>query len=65
VDKTGLHGRYDFLLKWTPGDAPPTDPNAPPGLFTATQEQLGIKLMPVKIPTDVLVIDHVDRPSQN
>ncbi len=65
VDETGLKGRWDFILKWTPDDAQPGDPNAPPGLFTAMQEQLGLKLEPVKAPADVLVVDKVERPSAN
>ncbi len=65
VDKTGLTGKYDFSLHWTPDNVESTDPNAPPGLFTAIQEQLGLKLEPVKAPVDVLVIDHVEKPSAN
>ena len=65
VDETGLIGRYDFVLKWTPDESNTNDPNAPPGLFTAIQEQLGLKLEPTKGPTDVFVIDHVERPSDN
>ncbi len=76
VDQTGLQGRWDFMLKWTPDEsqftaigariaAPSNDPNAPPGLFTAIQEQLGLKLEAVKAQADVIVIDHVERPSAN
>jgi uncharacterized protein (TIGR03435 family) len=76
VDKTGIAGMFDFSLNWTPDESqfagmgihvpPPADnPNAPPGLFTAIQEQLGLKLEPQKIPSEVLVIDHVERPSEN
>ena len=66
VDETGIAGRWDFVLSWTPLDAAETtDPNAPPGMFTATQEQLGLKLEPVKAPADVLVVDKVERPSAN
>ena len=65
VDQTGLSGRFDFLLKWSPDEAQSSDPNAPPGFFTAIQEQLGLKLEPVKAPVDVIVIDHVERPSAN
>jgi uncharacterized protein (TIGR03435 family) len=65
VDQTGLTGRFDFTLKWTREQTPSTDPNAAPGLFTALQEQLGLKLEPVKAPVDVIVIDHVERPSPN
>jgi uncharacterized protein (TIGR03435 family) len=75
VDQTGLEGRYDFTLTWTPdasqfggrgGQAPPADPaTAPPGLFTAIQEQLGLKLEPTKLPVDVLVIDRLEQPSEN
>jgi uncharacterized protein (TIGR03435 family) len=65
IDRTGLPGSYDFKLRYTYDEANTTDPNAPPGLFTAIQEQLGLKLEPVKAPIDVFVIDHVERPSAN
>ncbi len=66
VDQTGLTGRYDFGLKWTTDESrAPTDGTAPPGLFTAIQEQIGLKLEPVKAPAEVLVIDAVERPSAN
>jgi uncharacterized protein (TIGR03435 family) len=65
ADETGLTGRYDFVLKWTPDDSNTNDPNAPPGIFTAVQEQLGLNLEPTKGSTDVLVIDRVERPSEN
>lgn len=66
VDQTGLNGRYDFTLKWTyDEDRAPTDGSAAPSLFTAVQEQLGLKLEPVKAPADVLVIDQVERPGEN
>jgi uncharacterized protein (TIGR03435 family) len=65
VDETNLPGRYDFTLKWTPVDSPATEPNEPPGIFTAVQEELGLKLEATKGPADVLVIEHVERPSAN
>jgi len=75
VDKTGLQGRYDFILTWTPDETqfasmgirvPPPSPDATaPGLFTAFQEQLGLKLESTKAPAEVLVIDRIDRPSEN
>ena len=77
IDKTGLQGRYDFTLRWTPDETqfvnmgvrvpPPqaNDPDAPPGLFTAFQEQLGLKLESTKGPVDVLVVDRIDKPSEN
>jgi len=65
VDQTGLRGRYDFSIHYTWDDAHSTDPNAAPGLFTAVQEQLGLKFEPTKAPVDVFVIDHIDRPSPN
>jgi uncharacterized protein (TIGR03435 family) len=65
VNQTGLKGRYDFKLQWTMDDTQTIQPDAPPGLFTAIQEQLGIKLDPVKAPVDVLVIDQVQKPSPN
>jgi len=65
VDQTGLQGRYDFKLQWTMDESRATEPDAPPGLFTAMQEQLGLKLEPVKAPADVLVVDKVERPGAN
>jgi uncharacterized protein (TIGR03435 family) len=73
VDQTGLKGRYDFTLKWAPDDSqfnghvpPPSEAaDAPPSLFTAVQEQVGLKLETTKTMVDVLVIDHVEKPSAN
>jgi uncharacterized protein (TIGR03435 family) len=71
VDKTGIAGQYDMTLKWTPDDQPPPllngqpDPNAPPDIFTALQEQLGLKLESAKGPVPVVVIDHLEMPSEN
>ena len=75
VDKTGLSGRYDFTLTWTPDESqfasmgvrvPPPAPDATaPGLFTAFQEQLGLRLEPTRAPVEVLVIDTVEKPSEN
>lgn len=77
VDRTGLNGRWDFTLKWTPDESqfaglgvkipPPAadDPNPAPPLFTAIQEQLDLKLEAQKTNVPVLVIDHVDHPSAN
>lgn len=71
VNKTGLTGRYDLRLRWTPDDAPipslngSPDPNAPPNLFTAIQEQLGLKLETGKAPVAVLVVDKIEKPSEN
>ncbi len=65
VDTTSLPGRFDFTLTWTPDSAPTAEANAAPGLFTAFQEQLGLKLQPTRLPTDVLVIEHAEKPSEN
>lgn len=64
VDETGLTGNYDFVLKWTPDDQQGT-PDAGPTLFTALQEQLGLKLVPARGPVEVIVIDRIERPSAN
>lgn len=64
VDKTGLAGKYDIDLKWTPDDLQGT-PDAGASIFTAIQEQLGLKLQPAKGPVQVLVIDHIEKPSEN
>jgi len=76
VDQTGLVGRFDFTLTWTPDESqfgglgvkvsPPADnPDAPPGLFTAIEEQLGLRLNSTRAPVDVLVIDSADKPTPN
>ena len=65
VDQTGLPGKYDFSIRYTWDEAKSTDPNAPPGLFTAVQEQLGLKFEPTKASVDVFVIDRVEPPSAN
>jgi uncharacterized protein (TIGR03435 family) len=65
VDETGLPGRYDFTLRWTPYNSQTNEPNAAPDIFTAVQEQLGLKLEATKGPANVLIIDHIERPSAN
>jgi uncharacterized protein (TIGR03435 family) len=70
IDKTGLTAKYDFTLKWTRYEdsaAQSADPatDAGPSIFTAMQEQLGLKLQPAKGPVQVLVVDQVEQPSEN
>ena len=64
VDKTGLTGKYDVELKWTPDEQQVTA-DAGPTLFTAIQEQLGLKLEPAKGPVDTFVVDQVEKPTEN
>jgi uncharacterized protein (TIGR03435 family) len=63
VDQTGLSGQFDMTLKWNP-DATDQDPSAI-SLFTAIQEQLGLKLEATKAPVEILVIDSVQKASEN
>jgi uncharacterized protein (TIGR03435 family) len=75
VDKTGLSGRYDFDLEWTRDETQfggliplaPVDNSVPqkPDLFSALQQQLGLRLQPSRGPVDVIIIDRVERPSEN
>jgi uncharacterized protein (TIGR03435 family) len=66
VDKTGLTGHYDVKLNWIPEFAGPPPPGSDGvNLFTAVQEQLGLKLEPQKASIETLVIDHVEKPSAN
>ena len=70
VDRTALSARYDIDLNWTPDrlpqagtpDAAPADPGAV-SIFTAIQEQLGLKLEPARAPVEVLIIDNLERPT--
>ncbi len=61
VDNTGLKGKYDFTLQWTPD----VSGSAGPSLFQALEEQLGLKLEPRESPVEVLVIDNIEKPSEN
>lgn len=81
LDKTGLTGKYDFTLQWTHqmrtelrhlkatgdgGQEPDKPPDSSgPSIFTAIQGQLGLKLESQKGPAEILVIDHVEKPSEN
>jgi uncharacterized protein (TIGR03435 family) len=66
VDRTGLDGRWEFVLHYSREER---DPNAPPGpypsVFTALQTELGLKLVPFVGKNKLLVIDHIERPSEN
>jgi len=65
IDKTGLSGRFDFTLEWAPDSvAEPSDPVGPTGL-QALRDQLGLKLESTKGSVQILVIDRVERPSEN
>jgi uncharacterized protein (TIGR03435 family) len=64
IDNTGFTGTYDFVLDWTPDDVK-SDELSAPSLFTAVQEQLGLKLEAQIAPREVLVIDHVEKPEGN
>jgi len=83
LDQTGLTGKFDFTLTWTPDEfqfaglgvrvPPPNDPSvtigprgtASPDLYTAFQEQLGLKLESTKAPAEVFVVDRIEKPSEN
>ena len=81
IDRTGLTGNYDFNLTWTPDQMPPRAPGTPadqpirangvdidpngPSIFTAVQEQLGLKLDSQRGPVAMLVIDHAEKPVEN
>jgi bla regulator protein blaR1 len=73
IDKTGLSGKFDFTLEWAPtsnNPAPPDSPAPPPDpvgptAVQALRDQLGLKVESRKAPVPILVIDRVDRPSEN
>jgi uncharacterized protein (TIGR03435 family) len=70
-DETSITGNFDITLQWNPGDdlaaSAPDDANLAlgPSIYTAIQEQLGLKLVPGKGPVPVIVIDSISRPSEN
>jgi len=80
-DKTGITGTYDIKLEWTPdenelavfkqhgegkeGAAPPSTEPTGPSLFAALQEQIGLKLEAAKGPVETVVIDHIEKASEN
>ena len=81
IDTTRITGRFDIHLEFAPDQATPrflpggdvanrpgftpSDPTGSASIFTAIQQQLGLKLTPAKGPSEFLVIDHVERPSEN
>jgi uncharacterized protein (TIGR03435 family) len=66
IDKTGLTARYNFELSWSSDNTPPNSPAAAyPSIFTAVQEQLGLKLEPSTAPLSILIIDSAEKPSEN
>jgi uncharacterized protein (TIGR03435 family) len=78
VDRTGLKEHYDFRLRWTPDDSQfaqfrsagvqqrkTSKPSNQPALNDAMQQQIGLRIEPVKTMDDVIVIDHVEQPSPN
>jgi uncharacterized protein (TIGR03435 family) len=70
IDKTGLEGFFDVEFTYSPprpagADRAAADPNEPPEFFTAVQDQLGFKLEPSTTEVDVVVVDRIERPSEN
>jgi bla regulator protein BlaR1 len=69
VNQTGITGTYNFTLKWSRDQSAGSDAGLPagdgPSFFTALQEQLGLRLVPTKAPSEVIVIDHIYHPSEN
>jgi len=72
VDRTGITDRIDYRLEWTPEPNSPSQPGVevqpdpdPVTFMEAVREQLGLKLQPTKAPLRILVVDHVERPSEN
>jgi len=65
VDRTGLAGVYRIDLRWSPDSTPGLPADAPPEIFTAVREQLGLRLQAATAPTEVVVIDSAERPKEN
>lgn len=72
VDRTGLSGKFDFALEWTPQpEGPSVDADAGqfrqpgPSFMQAVHDQLGLKFKEDQAPIDIVVVDHIERPSEN
>ena len=65
IDKTGLTGNFDLALQWSNDESTEAGAESDPTIFTAVQEQLGLKLQPAKGPVETLVVDHAAMPSEN
>jgi uncharacterized protein (TIGR03435 family) len=65
IDRTGLTGRYEITLRLTPWQSPDQQPVEQVSVFTALQEQLGFRLVSDRAPLKVIVIDHIERPTEN
>jgi uncharacterized protein (TIGR03435 family) len=65
IDRTGAEGRYAYALSYAPLSAGKADDPNRPDIFTAVQQQLGVRLVARKQPIELLVIDHLDRPTEN
>lgn len=65
VDQTGYGGRFNINFDFTPGDTVASNPDLPPSIFDALQQHTGLRLQPRRGPVEVLVIDHVEKPSEN
>ena len=71
IDRTGLKGKYDIQLEWTPDDSPEQDQEAdnskmpPPSIFTALEEQLGLKLEATHALVPAIIVTHIEKPSAN
>jgi uncharacterized protein (TIGR03435 family) len=65
VDKTGLTGSYAYTLDWVRADRIPESDSNVPSIFSAVQEQLGLKLESTKAPVEMIIVDHAEKPSGN
>jgi uncharacterized protein (TIGR03435 family) len=65
VDKAGLTGYWAYTFDWLPATRDAEPDSGAPSMFTVIQEQLGLKLEPARTPFDLLVIDRVEKPSEN
>ena len=70
IDQTGLTGNFDFLMEFTPElplgvTPPPNFDTSGPTFLEALREQVGLKLIPQKVPVDIIIVDHVEHPTEN